>query len=54
VLLAEREWLHARLADKPDVTLRGLLGELRARGVKVGHCGCFSSARRSASKNVSV
>jgi transposase len=37
VLLAEREWLHARLADKPDVTLRGLLGELRARGVKVSY-----------------
>ena len=37
VLSAEREWLLARIAEKPDLTLRGLLAELAARGVVVGY-----------------
>lgn len=36
-LAGERDWLLARLADKPDVTLRGLAAELAERGVKVSY-----------------
>lgn len=36
-LLSEREWLAARIAAEPDLTLRALLAELRERGVKVGY-----------------
>ena len=32
-LAAQRQWLLARLAAKPDVTLRGLVAELGERGV---------------------
>src|SRR5262245_494781 len=35
VLAPEREWLLARLSQKPDLTLHALLGELRRRGVVV-------------------
>jgi transposase len=31
----ERDWLLTRLADKPDLTLQALLGELGERGVVV-------------------
>jgi transposase len=31
-LAGERNWLLARLADQPDVTLRALVAELAARG----------------------
>ena len=31
----ERSWLLARLAEKPDLTLKALVGELRERGVAV-------------------
>ncbi len=34
-LASERVWLLARLAEKPDVTLRGLQAELAERGLKV-------------------
>ena len=37
VLLPERQWLHARLAAEPDLTLRGLLAELHDRGVKASY-----------------
>jgi transposase len=36
-LLAEREWLLARLADQPDLTLRALLAEFAERGIKVSY-----------------
>ena len=36
-LLAEGEWLAARIAAEPDLTLRALLAELRGRGVEVGY-----------------
>ena len=36
-LIAEREWLAARIAAEPDVTLRGLLAELHERGIEVGY-----------------
>jgi len=37
VLAGERAWLLARIAEKPDVTLRGLLAELCERGVVVSY-----------------
>lgn len=37
VLAGERDWLLKRLADQPDVTLRGLLAELAERGIKVSY-----------------
>lgn len=36
-LAGERAWLLARLAEKPDVTLRGLVAELAERGIKVSY-----------------
>src|SRR6266851_2397485 len=32
VLLGERDWLLARIAEKPDLTLRAVLAELAGRG----------------------
>lgn len=37
VLASERDWLLARLAAEPDVTLRGLLAELAERKVKASY-----------------
>ena len=37
VLAGERAWLLARLAEKPDVTLRALAAELAERGVVVSY-----------------
>jgi transposase len=36
-LASKRDWLLARIAAKPDLTLRTLLAELAADGVKVSH-----------------
>jgi transposase len=36
-LAGERAWLLARLADKPDITLRALLAELAERGIEVSY-----------------
>jgi transposase len=36
-LAAEREWLMARLAAVPDLTLRGLVAELGKRGVATSY-----------------
>ena len=36
-LAGERDWLLGRLAEKPDVTLRGLVGELAERGIVVSY-----------------
>ncbi len=35
VLEAERDWLLARIAEKPDLTLHALLAELAERGTRV-------------------
>ena len=35
-LASKRDWLLARIAEKPDLTLRGLLAELAADGVADG------------------
>jgi transposase len=34
VLEAHRRWIAIRLTEKPDLTLRALAGELKARGAK--------------------
>jgi len=36
-LAGRREWLLARIVEKPDLTLREILAELVAEGVKVSH-----------------
>jgi transposase len=48
-LKREREWLLARIAEKPDLTLRAVVAELpnAARQRVTGRCGAFSSARGS-------
>ena len=37
ILLSEREWLLARMAEKPDLTLRALVAELDERGVRASY-----------------
>ena len=37
ILRAERDWLLARIAAKPDLTLRAVLSELAARGMVVSY-----------------
>ena len=37
VLAGEREWLLARLAEKPDLTLRAVVAELVGRGVPASY-----------------
>jgi transposase len=37
VLARERDWLLARLAERPDVTLRALVAELAERGTVVSY-----------------
>src|SRR5947209_1017713 len=36
-LASRREWLLARIAEKPDLTLRAVVAELSAAGVKVSY-----------------
>ena len=36
-LAGKRDWLLARIVEKPDLTLRALLAELAGDGVKVSH-----------------
>ena len=36
-LASRRDWLLARIARKPDLTLRALRAELAANGIKVSH-----------------
>jgi transposase len=36
-LAGERDWLLGHLAEKPDVTLRGLVGKLAERGIVVSY-----------------
>ena len=36
-LASRREWLLARIAQKPDLTLRAIMAELAADGVKVSY-----------------
>lgn len=41
------DWLLARLAEKPDLTMRALTAELAARGVRVTHDTVWRFVRRS-------
>jgi transposase len=36
-LIGERDWLLARIAEKPDVTLRQLVAELSARAIATSY-----------------
>lgn len=45
-LEAHREWVLARIAEKPDLTLRALAAELTERGVKAGQYAVWSFFRR--------
>jgi transposase len=37
LLQREREWLLARIAEKPDLTLRAVMAELAARGTPASY-----------------
>lgn len=37
LLAPHRDWVHARYADKPELTLEGLRAELAAHGIKVSY-----------------
>jgi transposase len=39
VLQGEREWLLARIAEKPDLTLRAVMAELAERGTPASYGG---------------
>ncbi len=41
------DWLLARLAEKPDLTMRALTAELAARGVHVAHDTVWRFVRRA-------
>lgn len=41
------DWLLARLAEKPDLTMRALAAELAARGVTVAHDTVWRFVRRA-------
>lgn len=46
VLEGERDWLLARLRDKPDLTVRALAAELAERGIVVSHVSVWNLLRR--------
>jgi transposase len=46
VLERERDWLLARLAEKPDLTIRALVIELSDRGVKAGDWSVWAFLKR--------
>ena len=41
-LAGEEAWIRERVAEKPDITGRELLGELNARGVDVSYYGVWN------------
>jgi putative transposase len=47
VLLAERDWLLARIAAMPDATVRGLRAELAERGLKVSNDAVWRFLRKA-------
>lgn len=46
ILESERDWLLARLAEQPDITLRALSDELAARGITVSHVSVWNLLKR--------
>lgn len=47
-LAREAAWIHARVAEKPDITGRELAAELHARGVEVGYYAVWHVLDRAA------
>lgn len=45
-LEAERDWLMARVAEQPDITVWALADELAGRGIVVGHVCVWNLLRR--------
>ena len=45
-LEGHRDWVLARIAEKPDLTLRALAAELAERGVKAGQYAVWSFFKR--------
>jgi transposase len=43
---AQSGWIASRLAEKPDITMRELAGELAARGITVSHVSVWNLVRR--------
>ena len=46
LLKSERDWLLARLAEKPDLTLRAVVAELAARGTPASYGAVWRFFRR--------
>ena len=46
-LASEEAWIHARVAEKPDITGRELLAELDERGVEVSYYGVWDFLDRT-------
>jgi transposase len=47
VLAGERDWLLARIAEKPDLTLRAIVAELAGRGVVASYGAVWAFAREA-------
>lgn len=47
ITTAVADWLRARLAEKPDLTMRALAAELRERGTPVAHDTVWRFVRRA-------
>ena len=47
ILRSERDWLLARIAEKPDLTLRAVLAELAVRGMVVSYGAVWPPATSS-------
>ncbi len=47
VLSGQRAWIDQRLAAKPDLTLKALLGELQERGIEVSQFALWNVLTRS-------
>ena len=46
ILEAERDWLMARIAEQPDITVRALADALAERGIVVSHVSVWNLLRR--------
>lgn len=47
ILLGEKDWLLARLAERPELTVRALTAELAERGIMVSHNTVWTMIRAS-------
>jgi len=46
VLQYERDWVLARIAEEPDITIRALADELAERGIHVSHVSVWNLLKR--------